>query len=404
MPPVRNTDKGRMRLQTYSHFSNCVGRWMNDINDKAERQIMAPWHHREKSKTPEETGDDDLSQQAEEDQAQEEELVLATPSIPFDNSAREPVNYPYQSSSRMPVSMAPEQTSWEGNHLNIPTFPGANQFAQTTNTVPSDSIYTASYSPAFPPSKIYSAAGYPHGFASGDTNPFLHNQGPEATIPAQATDTAPPESINSPGYPSTSVHRNIYDAAGYPFDFAPGDTHPSQNNPNLGTYLRVQTTNTVPSDSMYLAAYPSNFSRQNVYNNAGYPSDSSSSYVPMPYGNHCNQKFTPTPEFSSLLTLNDSVAVTSLSSYGERDLTNQQHVDEVSHNGLRQNQPLPMTSSNQPVTNLLESQLPWPCTLDAALSTPAWPEGYADVRCPGPEEDPFMGADDLLPEFGSDDF
>ena len=42
MPPVRNTSKGRIRIQTYSHFTNRVGKWITDVNQEAGREIMVP--------------------------------------------------------------------------------------------------------------------------------------------------------------------------------------------------------------------------------------------------------------------------------------------------------------------------------------------------------------------------
>ena len=77
MPPVRNTSKGRMRIQTYSHFTNRVNKWIIDVNRAADSEIMVPWQKR-KPKAINKAEDDGLSQQAKEDEEQGEELVLPT--------------------------------------------------------------------------------------------------------------------------------------------------------------------------------------------------------------------------------------------------------------------------------------------------------------------------------------
>ena len=215
MPPVRNSTKGRMRLQTYSHFSNSVGHWMEKVNEKANRQIMFPWQIRTKSKPTAETDSDGSSQQDEDDDQQEdEELVVPRPPMGVDDAAREPIGYSDPSSSTMHMSTAPEETC-RGNHLNIPTLPGTNQYSQTTNTPLPTSTYTASHLQAFPPSDIYGATGYPYNLAPENIYHSFDTPDPGANIPAQMMNTAPTESVYDPGYTSSFEHRDIYGAAAH---------------------------------------------------------------------------------------------------------------------------------------------------------------------------------------------
>ena len=271
MPPVRNSTKGRMRLQTYSHFSNSVGHWMEKVNEKANRQIMFQWQIRTKSKPTAETDSDGSSQQDEDDDQQEdEELVLPTSPMGVDDAAREPIGYPFPSSSTMHMSTAPKETC-RGNHLDIPTIPGAIQDSQTTNTALPKSTYTASSPQAFPPSDIYGATGYPYNLALENIYHSVHAPDPGANQYSQTTDTGSPEGTYTPDYLSTFAPQNIYSSAGDPYDLAPPNQYSSSDTPNPGTYTRAQNTNTVASDSMDSAGYVPALASSTIYTAANDP-------------------------------------------------------------------------------------------------------------------------------------
>ena len=331
MPPVRNTDKGRKRLQTYTYFSNCVGHWIKEVNEAAGRRIMVPWQTRAKSKPADETDNDESSQQAEEDEDQEEELVLP---MAYNDAAEDPISHPYPSSSTVNMSTMPEQTSWEGNHLNIPTFPGANQFSQTTNTVPSDSIYIASYSPAFPPS-------------------------------------------------------NIYSSAGNPYDFAPADQYPSPHNPNPGTYLRAQTANTVASDSIHSAGYAPALVPSSIYTAANYPF-----HLPQTDGYSSPYKYnnptTTAPDIGGIPIFTNSTAMTPWNNWTQPDYSCRQNLDQAWQGETGLHRPdLPAHHEPSPPTVASQDTQP----IATATSLPVLPEENANITFSSPEEDPFMGAD-----------
>ena len=330
MPPVRNSNQGRVHLQGYSHYSNHVRKWIGDVNEAARRRIMFPWQKRNKKPTNK-TGhngssqqaeeDEELdpiltpsngsSQQAEEDEEEEEEELdpILTPSNGFQQHEAWHANLvltedgPYRSSRPVGQSLEPnylgqpdiqygEQT-WEGNHLNIPTFPEANQFSQTTNTVPSDSIYSAGYSSTFAPSNIYTSA--------------LH--------------------------PSTFHLPNIYSTAADPFDAGPSNIY---NPPNHNTQF------TITSDSVDMPQYTSS-------DPAGW------------YGNSM------TPD----------------SSY-------RQSLEEVWHDNFAlHQQTFPTLPEPDPPTTASPCAQP----IATARSAPVLPDETAPIAISSPEDDPFMGAD-----------
>ena len=95
--PVRKTPKGPMRLQGYTHFTNKLKAWRDTHNKENPNEVIHVWHHREKKP----------SGQAEKNEEQEEELVLPTPSMAFDNAAGDRISYPHAYSSRMPSIYRP---------------------------------------------------------------------------------------------------------------------------------------------------------------------------------------------------------------------------------------------------------------------------------------------------------
>ena len=351
MPPVRNSNQGRVHLQGYSHYSNHVRKWIVDVNEAARRQIMFPWQKRNKKPTNK-TGHNGSSQQDEEDEEEEEEELdpIFTPSNGFQQHeawhanqmltddgpyrSSRPVGQPLEHNYLGQASTQHGEQTWEGNHLNIPTFPGANGFAQTTNT-------------------------------------------------------APPEGIYSPGYPSTFAPQNIYSAAGYPHDFAPGDTHPSLNKPNLGTYLHGQTTDTVPSDSIYPAACPSNFAPSNIHTDPAHPFHLAYLDMYSSPNNYNNLKATA-PGFDDILTLTSSVATTSQKTPVQPPFTYEQSLEEAWQGDFRLQQP---TSPTLPEPNPPTTASQCAHTIATAPSAPILPSETAPIAISSPEEDPFMGAD-----------
>ena len=109
-------------------------------------RLWFPGKKRKKSKPTDEISNDGSSQQAGEDEEQEEELVIPSSSMAFSDAARDPISYLYPSSSTIRILATPEQTPWEGNHLNTPTSPGANMPTRMTNTTPQRMI-PVRYSP-----------------------------------------------------------------------------------------------------------------------------------------------------------------------------------------------------------------------------------------------------------------
>ena len=335
MIPVRNSPKGRMRLQGYTYFTNYLKSWRDSHNKKNVNEFVYVWQHRDKKKL---ISDDDVAQSSqedeedeglEEDEEQEEELVLPTPFMPTSDAARDPIIYPYPSSSTVHMSTTPEQTSWEGNHLSIPTFPGANQFAQTTNTVPSDSIYTASYPLAFPPSNIYSSAGYPYDFASANRS-----------------------SLN---------HRTNY------IPITPGTFS--------GADIPAHTTNTVPSNSIGFTGYPLDFAPP--------------PYIPASITSH-NNYTSVAPDFGNSPPISSSVTATTYGDYTQPCFNILNNADDVWHDnsGLHRPEFPAHREPNPPITALQDTQ-----PVATASSVPVLPEENAPIAISSPEEDPFMGAD-----------
>ena len=308
----------------------------------AGRRIIVPWQTRTKLKPADETNNDDSSQENEENEEQEEEeLVLPAPCVAYNDAARDPISYPYPSSSTVHMSTMPEQTSWEGNHLNIPTFPGANQFSQTTNTAPPESTYPPGYPSTSVHQNIYSAAGYPFDFASGNTNPFLYNLNPEATIPAQMTDTVLPNSIYSAGYPSAFAPSNIYTTSNYPVDSAASSIYPA------------------PMDHCTITAVAS--------------------------------------EFGNLPLSTNSVAMLH-NPYIQPNSNIRHNIDEVWQGDFGLHRPdLPACHEPHPPSAAPQSTQP----IATAISTPVLPEESATTAISSPAEDPFMGAD-WSPEMAED--
>ena len=73
-----------------------------------------------------------------------------------------------------------EQT-WGGNQSNAPTFPGTNLLAQTANTVPPGSIYSAGYPSTFTELNINPTADYACDYLSACTFPDLDSHIPTPT-------------------------------------------------------------------------------------------------------------------------------------------------------------------------------------------------------------------------------
>ena len=315
-----------MRVQTYSHFTNRVGKWITEVNQEAGREIMVPWQKR-KPKAINKTGDDGSSQQVEEDEEQEEELALPTLAV------KEPVNCSYPSSSRLPASTMPEQT-WEGNHLNIPTFPGAIQLSQTTNTVASDSIYSAGYPSDFAQQNLYDTAAYPSAFQ-------------------------PQNIYTAAAYPSAFQPQNIYTAAAYPSAFQP------------------QNIYTAP-------AYSSNLSSQNIYTTLAHPYHLANPNVYSSPNDH-NTPISTAPGFGNIPTYTNSVAMVPQNLY-----TQPAHIYEARDNDFGLHRPSPPTvyDQNPPAATSQGTQ-----PIAAASSTPVPPAENANIASLSTREDPFMGAD-----------
>ena len=59
MVPVRNSSKGRIRLQGYSFFTNRLKSWRENHNKKNVNGFIHVWHPRDK-KQPNDDDDDDV--------------------------------------------------------------------------------------------------------------------------------------------------------------------------------------------------------------------------------------------------------------------------------------------------------------------------------------------------------
>ena len=64
---VRNSSKGRMRLQGYTHFTNHLQRWRNSFSSE-ENKIIHPRLERDKKGPARGNGNDQSKQQAGEDE------------------------------------------------------------------------------------------------------------------------------------------------------------------------------------------------------------------------------------------------------------------------------------------------------------------------------------------------
>ena len=367
MPPVRNTSNGRMRLQTCTHFSNAVGKWIKDVNKLAKRKIIIPWHNREKglkSIPTNEMSDDGPSQQAE-DEAQEEELVPPTRSMAFNEVASHPINDPVPSSSTVHMPLMPEQTSWEGNLSHIPIFPG-------TNTVPSDSIYTATCPPTFAPQKIYTAAAGPSRPVGQALEPDYPSQlnaqqvdqpyiptFPGANQFSPTTNTVPSDSVYYPVYPSTSAPPDIYDAAAYPSTITPRNIYTS-------------------------AAYAPNLIPQNMYTDPNYPCHfGSPNMYSTPY--KYNIRIPTAPGFRNIPTFTNSVGMSPPNVYAQPPPTyGGQHDDFRLHGASRPT----IWGQNPPITAPQSPQ-----TVATAPTASVLPTESAPMAFSSSEGDPFMGAD-----------
>ena len=309
MVPVRISPHGHPTwLQGYADFTNRLKTWRDNYNNNHVNDFIHVWHHRDKKKPGE---DDDVAQSSRQDEEAEqreyEELVLPTPRMVADDAARQPIGYSYPSSSTMHVSTAPEQTR-RGNHLDIPTFPRAIHDSQTTNTALPKSTYTASDPQALPPSNIYDATGHPYDFASGDTYPNLYNTNPGTYLSGQTANTAPPEGICSPGYPSTFARQNIYSSAGKPYDFLPPNQYSSFATPSPGTYTRAQNMNTVASNCVRSEGCAPALASSSIYNA---PTEPHHSANPNPYADpqEYNAPIPTASDFNDIPTLNNSIAM-----------------------------------------------------------------------------------------------
>ena len=60
MIPVRNSPKGRMRLQGYSHFTNYLKSWGDHHNKENVNDFIYVWQHRDKKRL---ISDDDAAVQ-----------------------------------------------------------------------------------------------------------------------------------------------------------------------------------------------------------------------------------------------------------------------------------------------------------------------------------------------------
>ena len=109
-----------MRLQGYSHLTNHLKSWRDNHNKENVNKFIHVWQPRDKKKP---ISDDDVAQssQEDEDEEQEEELVLPTPFMAYNNVARDPISYPWPSSSTVHMSTTPEQTSWQNRTKSKPT-------------------------------------------------------------------------------------------------------------------------------------------------------------------------------------------------------------------------------------------------------------------------------------------
>ena len=324
MPPVRNTPHGREPLQVYSHFSNAVGAWIRKVNKAAGKKIMFPWHTRGRNSDPtNDVSDNDPSQQVEEDEEAEEELdPVVTSSNGFqEEDAWHPnqaltEDETYRSSRPVGPSFEPyylgqpniqhvEQT-YGANQLHAPTFPGTN-------------------------------------------------------MPAHMTNTALPENIYSPAYPSTFARQNIY---------------------NTGPYT---STSTFPSQNLYTTgAYPPNYSSQYIYTA---PPNAYSLANPDLYSSpdYNNMSIPTAPGFGNLPINSDSLAMASQNPYTQPPPTNQVRYNHFDP----QPRSAPRVRAQNPPTAAPQSSRPVATTIPA----PAPPEENADMTFSTPDADPFMGAE-----------
>ena len=384
MIPVRNTPNGRMPLQGYTDLTNRLRFWRKGHNKDNPGHKISSWHPRGGKRTVDHDEDAESSQQAEEDEGQEEELVPPTPSRAFYEVASDPISDPVPSSSTVHMPTMPEQTSWEGNRVYIPTFPGTNTPAQMTNTVPSDSTYTATCPPTFAPANIYSSAGNPCDSAPANIYPSPYDPNLRTSLPAQTTVTVPSDSVYTATCPPNFVSPSIYSSAGYPYNFTPAGQYPALDISDPGTHPRAQKTNTVGSDSIHFAGYAPALASPNVYTSPAYPFHlSHTDGYSSPYA--YNNPATTAPGPSYMPSFTNSTPMTPWNSWMQPE----QNVDQAWQGdfGLQPefqahpepHPPVSGSSSAQPTT--------------AATSPPVLPEQNTPTMFSSSETDPFMGAD-----------
>ena len=377
MIPVRNSPNGPMWLQGYADFTNRLMSWRKTHNKDNPNDIICIWHPREKKGLVDHDEEVESSQQAEEDEGQEEELIPPTPSRAFIEAASDPIRDPVPSSSTAHMSTAPEQTAWEGNQFHIPTFPGANQLSQTTNTVPPDSIYCPGYPSTFLHQNIYTTAAGPSRSVGPSFEADYLNQpntqhveqrweGNHLNIPtfpgaeqfSQPTNIAPPEGIYSSGYPSTFAPQNVYDAAAYSSTFLP------QN-----IYTTAAYAPTSSSQNIYTAPiYPCHFGNPNGYTSPNYN----------------NTPIFTTPDFGNIPTFTNSVGMASPNIYAQSPPTNVAQHDDF---GLYQPSRPTVWDQTPPTA---PSQSTQPTTM--ASTSPVSPQENPPFAFSSSEADPFMGA------------
>ena len=377
MIPVRNSPNGPMWLQGYADFTNRLMSWRKTHNKDNPNDIICIWHPREKKGLVDHDEEVQSSQQAEEDEGQEEELIPSTPSRAFIEAASDPIRDPVPSSSTAHMSTAPEQTAWEGNQFHIPTFPGANQLSQTTNTVPPDSIYCPGYPSTFLHQNIYTTAAGPSRSVGQSLEPDYLSQlntqpvertcgGNQIYIPTfpgaeqfpQTTNTAPPEDIYNPGYPSTFAPQHIYDAAAYPWTFSSPNIYPAAANAPNFTPQYMYTAPTHPCH----VANPDVYSSPYIYNNP----------------------ISTAQDFGDIPAFTNSVGMAPQNLY-----THPQPTNGAQHDDFGLYQPSRPTFWDQtPPT--AASQSTQPTTM--ASTSPVSPQENPPFAFSSSEADPFMGA------------
>ena len=340
MPPVRNSNQGRVHLQGYSHFSNYVRHWIESVNKNARRRIMFPWQIRNKNPTNK-TGHNGSSQQAEEDEEDEEE----------DEEELDPIITPSNGSSQQ--AEEDEEEEEELDPILTPSDGFQQHEAWHANPMLIEDAPYRSSGPVGQALEPYylGQANTQHGEQTWEDNQFHIPTFPGANMPAQMTNTAPPEGIYSPGRSSTFAPQNIYDAAAYPPTFSP-------------SYQNIYAT----SDYLSHLAPPSIYSSPWDYT---IPTATASGS-------------------SSIPVCTDSTAMIPWSNPMQPDYTYRQSLEEASQGDFGLYWPeLPAhREPNAPTTASQCAQ-----TIATAPSAPVLPAENANIAISSSEEDPFMGAD-----------